>query len=235
MEKGEFDHAIADFDQALHIAPSSAAYLDRGVGYHMKGDDAKAIEDYTKSIGLNAKEPSTYNDRGFAYLAQGDDRKAFSDFQQAIGLDPQYAESYQGAAWILATSSDASLRDANQAMQDATTAGQLGQWRKPETLDVLAAADAEAGHYDDAIKWEGGYLQTPGLGSSAVSGAESRLALYQAHQPYHRESSVAQAQPATMKLSPAAVKAILESLRNYPEMESASKPLSAPTNSPPQN
>ncbi len=46
-------------------------------------------------------------------------------------------------------------------------------------------AYAEAGDFDNAVKWENQYLATPDLNAKATAEAKSRLALYQAHQPYH--------------------------------------------------
>ncbi len=54
-------------------------------------------------------------------------------------------------------------------------------------VDTLAAACAENGDYQQAIKWATQYLETPKLSEKETAGARSRLALYQAHKPYHRD------------------------------------------------
>jgi hypothetical protein len=63
----------------------------------------------------------------------------------------------------------------------------LSQWQKPAMIDVLAAACAEAGDFDSAVKWESQFLQTPGLSLRVRNEARNRLSLYEAHQPYHAD------------------------------------------------
>jgi hypothetical protein len=50
-------------------------------------------------------------------------------------------------------------------------------------IDTLAAAYAEAGNFDSAVKWETRYLQF-NLSKHRADGARRRLALYQQKQPY---------------------------------------------------
>ena len=45
-DKGDYDRAIADFDQAIQLKPDYAdAYYNRGIAYHDKGDYDRAIAD----------------------------------------------------------------------------------------------------------------------------------------------------------------------------------------------
>ena len=49
--KGEFDQAIADFDQAIALQPDLAdAYYNRGNAYAHKGEYDRAIEDFRKVV-----------------------------------------------------------------------------------------------------------------------------------------------------------------------------------------
>jgi hypothetical protein len=54
-------------------------------------------------------------------------------------------------------------------------------------VDTLAAAYAENGDYEQAIKWATPSLETPNLSKKETPGTRSRFALYQAHKPYHRD------------------------------------------------
>jgi Flp pilus assembly protein TadD len=54
IAKGQYDLAIADYTQALHIDPNDAsAYNNRGLAYHSKGQDDLAIADYTQALRIN--------------------------------------------------------------------------------------------------------------------------------------------------------------------------------------
>jgi hypothetical protein len=57
-------------------------------------------------------------------------------------------------ARILAASPVAAVRDGKRAVAEATIACQLTHGKDPDCLDALAAACAEAGDFDSAVKWE---------------------------------------------------------------------------------
>jgi hypothetical protein len=86
-DKGEFDHAIADFTKAIELNPSHAAvYTNRGIAYEKKGKHDKAISDFTKAIELNPRLAEAYSNRGFVYMMTWNKNKACSDWKQACEL-----------------------------------------------------------------------------------------------------------------------------------------------------
>jgi len=56
------------------------------------------------------------------------------------------------AAWILATATDASIRDGDLAVRLAERAARESNFSNPLVLDTLAAAYAEAGRFDEAVR-----------------------------------------------------------------------------------
>jgi hypothetical protein len=82
----------------------------------------------------------------------------------------------------------ASFRNGKKAVEYAIKACELSEWKDPNMMDTLGAAYAEAGDFNQAIKWETKYLETPDLSEKETTDGKSRLALYQAHKPYHREN-----------------------------------------------
>ncbi len=54
--KGQYDQAIADYDEAIKLNPKLAgAYANRGNAYENKGQDDQAIADYDEAIELKPK------------------------------------------------------------------------------------------------------------------------------------------------------------------------------------
>ena len=79
--------------------------------------------------------------------------KAIAEFNDAIRLEPRFAAAYNGRAWLWATCTDAKFRDAAKAVESARKACELSSGsRKAVFLDTLAAAYAEAGNFEDAVK-----------------------------------------------------------------------------------
>ena len=52
--KGDYERAIADFDQAITLKPDlTDAYYDRGNAYMQKGEKEKAIADFKTVLGVS--------------------------------------------------------------------------------------------------------------------------------------------------------------------------------------
>jgi tetratricopeptide (TPR) repeat protein len=193
MLKDEADPAIADFSDAIRLDPQNAKYYYyRGSAHGTKGEKANnpaeydlAIADFSQAITYDARDAQAYYGRGATYAERYEYEKAIADYGQAIQLDPGNEEAYNNYAWVLATCPKPGLRDGKKAVEYATRACELSQWKECASLDTLAAAYAEAGDFDNAVKWENQCLQAPNLTDAIATDAKTRLALYQSHKPYH--------------------------------------------------
>src|SRR5438128_874676 len=66
-EKGDFDGALSELDEAIKLDPNlAAAYFARGRARQSKSDLAGAIADYTKAIDLKPDYFQAYDSRGVA-------------------------------------------------------------------------------------------------------------------------------------------------------------------------
>ena len=85
--KGDYDHAIADYNQAIQLQPNFAeAYKNRGNAHAAKGDTDRAITDFDRAIQLQPDYAGAYLDRGFAYVEKGEKEKATADFKKVLEL-----------------------------------------------------------------------------------------------------------------------------------------------------
>jgi Flp pilus assembly protein TadD len=66
----------------------SDAFCNRGNAYLQTGKVKNALEDYTRAIALNDKDPDLYYNRAFIYRAMGRFKDADIDFKKAgeLGL-----------------------------------------------------------------------------------------------------------------------------------------------------
>jgi hypothetical protein len=78
--------------------------------------------------------------------------EAIQHHREALGLDPNNPLVLNRLAWILATASKPELRDGQEAVQLATRAVELTDYRQPLFIGTLAAAHAEAGDFSNAVK-----------------------------------------------------------------------------------
>jgi tetratricopeptide (TPR) repeat protein len=186
--KGDHDKAISDYSEAIRFNPKLVeAYYNRATAYETKGDYDKAIANYDEAIRLNPKLVQAYNNRGGDYEAKGDYAKAIADYDEAIRVDPKYAVGCNNLGWLLGTCPQPQFRDGKKAVEYATKACELTDWKMLTFVDTLAAACAEAGDFERAVKWEKKYLETPKLSEKATTDAKGRLRLYESHQPYHAD------------------------------------------------
>jgi tetratricopeptide (TPR) repeat protein len=184
--KGDLSDALADYNRTVQLDPHTAfgAYTNRGQIYLQQGNLAQAITDETQSIAINPRKALPYVLRAKSYLRQGGSGPAAADLTAALQLQPDNLAALSTQAWLLATCPDASLRNGPLAVQDATRACELTNWENPGFIDILAAACAEAGDFDNAVKWETQYLQRP-IPTRDGPQAQARLALYRSHQAWH--------------------------------------------------
>ncbi len=186
--KKDDEKATLDFDQTIRFDPHNAeAYNDRGLAYEDRGIVDQAIDDCTQAIQLNPRYKEAYDTRGEAYAAKGAYGKATADYEKALQLDPEFVPSYNNLAWLKATCPLPAFRDGRKAVEVATKACDLTHWKNQASLDTLAAACAEAGDFDRAVKLQNQVLALPGISTKAKANGTKRLALYQAHQPFHEK------------------------------------------------
>jgi TPR repeat protein len=115
-------------------------------------------------------------------------RKALDCYRQAAQQGDSVGKN--SAAWLLATSPDARLRDANEAVKWAEDACAQTSYKEPAFMDTLAAAYAEQARWDAAVQTEQKAIQllTDGRApQTKIDDYKSRLALYQESKPYHQQ------------------------------------------------
>ena len=86
----------------------------------------------------------------------------------------------------LATNPDENRRDGQKAVEAATEACRLSEWKVGHLIGTLAAAHAEAGDFLKAIELQEKAISLYAAEDDKRKG-EQRLALYKAGKPYREE------------------------------------------------
>jgi tetratricopeptide (TPR) repeat protein len=181
----EYDKAIKDFNAALALDPEDdAALFNRGVAWSQKGDHDRAIRDFDASIKLDDTFAPAFVLRGDALASKRQFEKALQDYDAAIRIDPKYGTGLNGKAWILATCPDKKFRDGKKAVVLATMACEQTKYKEAGFLETLSCAQAEAGHFDEAVKWQTKALSDPEFARQAGPDARAKLELFEQNKPF---------------------------------------------------
>jgi tetratricopeptide (TPR) repeat protein len=188
-KRGDFESALSNLDEAIRLDPKHGkAYASRGAVFQMSGKLEKAISDYDIAVRLAPDCWETHFGRAHGYDAQGEFHKAIDDYNEAIQLlkKGDSPSPYNSLGWLLATCQVQSVRNGAHAVAAARKACELTDWKNPDYIDTLAAAYAEAGDFEKAIKYEKQAVSTDGLTDQNRSDAQKRMGLYQQQKPYHQ-------------------------------------------------
>ena len=156
---GKFSDAVADFDKVLASDPKdSDAYKRRGWSYLFFEDYAKAEADCDKALDLDLSDFYAYGCRARAHEGLGKYAPAIRDCGKAIEIEPDEPAGYAWMAWVLGTCSEQKYRNGQKALQYAREGLVRAEKNKEgylaEYYDVLAAAQAETGDFDQAAQTE---------------------------------------------------------------------------------
>jgi tetratricopeptide (TPR) repeat protein len=150
--KGQPDEAMLHFEQAIKLQPDYAeAYYNRGNVLFAKERIDEAIADFEKTLQIQPNDADAHTGLGNALLRKGALKEAIAHYNEAMALAPEDPHSRSNLAWVLATSSDASIRDGAKAVELAQLAVSLSGGRELLFFRTLAAAYAETGRFSDAI------------------------------------------------------------------------------------
>jgi tetratricopeptide (TPR) repeat protein len=190
---GRLDEALGELRQALESDPRYApAHYTLGVVLSQRGDAPGAMREWQSALEFDPKDAEAHLRLGGALYAQGRVAEALAHWRDAIELRPNDAAALRQAAWVLATSPDAAIRNGDDAMAFAVRAMHFSGGQDARTLDTLAAAYAEKEQFDTAALTARRALARAeqDKDSALADGVRKRIALYEAEKPF-RDSAPA--------------------------------------------
>jgi tetratricopeptide (TPR) repeat protein len=161
------------------------ANAQRGELRRRQGRLAEAAEHFRKALSRRADDASVHFKLGTVLQATGSHAEAADHFRRAIELNPESA-ARNNLAWLRATANDATLRNGAEAVRLAEALRESGEAARPELLDTLAAAYAEAGDFTRATETARAAADAADKASNPKLAAQirQRLTLYEKKQPY---------------------------------------------------
>ena len=185
--QGKLDEALAQLRKALESnAGYAPAHYNLGLVLNQRGDAEGAIRELRSALELDPKYAEAHIGLGDALHAQGRTTEAVAHWREGIDLQPDDALALRRAAWVLATSPDAAIRNGGDALAFAVRAVEITGGGDARILDTLAAAYAEKGQFADAALTalralaHAAQENQPALADAI----RARIARYEAQQPF---------------------------------------------------
>jgi tetratricopeptide (TPR) repeat protein len=190
-EQGEADQAIDHYRRAVDLRPDYAkAHYNLGRLLVEHGQLADAIAHCEKAAALNPADADAQNNLGVTLFGIGRANDAIAHYRKALEISPENVAALSNLAWLLATSSDPSLRNGSEAVRLAERADSATSRsdKHAAVLRILAAAYAEAGQFAEAKETAQRALEGANVqGNTTLAEAlQGELALYDLRLPYHR-------------------------------------------------
>lgn len=187
FNKGDLNGALKSANAALVADPTCwpALYI-RAQVWIKKHQYEAATQDCEAILRQDSTVVEAALLRAEANFYAGHYATSMKEVEHCITIRPRqdaFARAYNTRALLRLYCPDASIRNPQKAVSDATTACKLMAWSDGELIDVLAQADAATGNFDAAVKHE-----QQALGATKVRDDEKReyqkhLAAFQQHKP----------------------------------------------------
>lgn len=209
LRQGDDDKALADLNLAVQYLPRNGEPLEaRALIYYRKGEIDKHMADRQAAMQLNRKraadasktktcgEDKPKSEKYAAFRPWAELSVTKSDKTEPTEKNAKAAKSesspketsrsrgatLDASARRCSTSTDERYLNGERAIEAATQACEVTEWKIGDFIDTLAAAYAESGDFDAAVKWQSKAIE---LGNSGALAREAwqRLELYRAHKP----------------------------------------------------
>lgn len=180
--RNDYGNAVEDFNEAIRLG-ELRALSNRGMVWLGIRDYDRAIADFEAAIDYDPNDALHFNNRGAAYLKKGEYSKAIVDLQRAMRMNPTFANPYKNLAWLRATCPKGEFRDGAEAVYFARKALDLvGKSATAEWFDIMAAAYAEAGDFENAVTWQVRSVEC--ANADSLSDLKGRLEKYQRREKF---------------------------------------------------
>ncbi len=199
LKAGKKDQALAFCRQWLKERPGNLDARRSLVDVLLKAGKMDQAVDFCRQwLKERPGNPDARLKLAEALESRGDIAGCIREFRALLADHPDHAVAANNLAWRLATCPREDIRDGARAVELARIACEKTDFESPIFIDTLAAACAEAGQFDQAVRRQRQALDViRRLGHKKLSARrqeetireyESRLRLYESGRPYRTAS-----------------------------------------------
>ncbi len=182
--------AITHLDKAVATRPQSAQLrYDFGTALAQLGKVDEAIPQFQQAVQIAPDLVSARLYLGTALEIKGKGAEALVQWYAVLKQEPDNVRALNDAAWLLATSSDPGVRNGSEGRSLGEHAAELTGNQVASILGTLAAAFAETGDFDQAVKTQQRAIDLAEQQGDArlESSLKERMTLLQAKQPIRQQ------------------------------------------------
>ncbi len=187
FSRKQYESALETSGAVLRLIPLAEVRSKRIlILLRMKRYD-QALEEADQMIAQQPEKAANYLLRAKVHGLLGNLTKSQADAARAAELAPNHLEIIANSAWLYATNPVPGFCDGKKAVQLATRACEVVKWKNHELITYLAAAEAEAGLYEEAIKHQQevvDWYMTNFPQHFRLPAVNKQLSFYRQHKPY---------------------------------------------------
>jgi Flp pilus assembly protein TadD len=189
--RGDVAQAVLHLREAIRLDPDDPlTQQNLGLALLLQGNWQGAADAYRHAVILHPSHAENYRGLAFALRRLGQTAEARQEYEESLRLNPRWPAATLRDAWDLATSPYPGRRHGMLALQLALQTAEATGEGDPHTLDVLAAAYAEAQRFPDAVATAHKALQLAKAGNRTdLAAIGQRLHAYKNKQPFRAGSA----------------------------------------------
>jgi tetratricopeptide (TPR) repeat protein len=193
LRRGDLETAIDCWEHGFALDQDARYFHRASTNLIQSGDIQRGFQYFERALMVDP--PSARRHVWLANKAEqlGLAREQIRHLRTALGFEPSLTRARWSLAWLLASQPDPELRDSAEAVRLAEALTSESGRRDPYVLDLLAAALASDGRFDEAVRVAAEARDRASLdGDGELSAAiQQRLALYRSGNAYYGASPAA--------------------------------------------
>lgn len=152
LDLKHLDEASDHFKEAMRVYPNNhIGYFNMGRIALAQGRTNEAMGWWRVALQKKPHDVDTLCVLAINHDLQGEYASAAMCYRSALRWNRNHPFARSQLAWLLATCPDSRVRNGTQALTLARALPEMSGGMSSRAYDILAAASAEAGHYDEAV------------------------------------------------------------------------------------